>query len=135
MELKDVKNKVFARGFKHEPEEVEFMIAHYPNFGKEYCMSALGRSEGSIRNLAHKLGLKHDRSGAIALSQKVNAAAARVGKKRPNQASKVTHGADGKFVKKEHFNVDMESVRIRTDIFFLAMKSLAVKHNKNTIGA
>lgn len=45
---------------KWKPEELEFLHRHYPSMGKIWCVTALGRSEASVRAKAAELGLKLD---------------------------------------------------------------------------
>jgi len=45
-------------------EETEFLKRFYPKYGKQYCIDILGKTSGSVRSKASRLGLKSSIEGA-----------------------------------------------------------------------
>lgn len=66
--------------------DVDFLIQFYPKNGKLWCVEKLGRNAGSIRWMASQLGLKKDMSSDFHKEWVARGAAAKVGRKRPDQA-------------------------------------------------
>lgn len=73
---------------------------NYPTRGKRYCAEHFGVPESTIRSMASTLKLKADRSSEFFADWQARAAAAKVGRKRPDQAlvMKQMH-ADGRLGK------------------------------------
>jgi hypothetical protein len=87
---------------KWKPEELELLHRYYPCMGKIWCVTALGRSEASVRAKAAELGLRLDPHSTFFLEFQERAALSKIGKKRPGQAllMKQLH-AEGKLVKND----------------------------------
>ena len=80
-------------------EEVEWLIANYPEKGRCYCAEYLGKSDASIRQKTSRLKLKQNRDSEFFKDWQSRAAESKVGKKRPDQAlvMKKLH-EDGKLI-------------------------------------
>lgn len=84
------------------PEELDLLQQYYPQKGKRWCASQLGRGEGSIRWMASNLGLKQDRTSEFFEDWQRRAAESKVGKKRPEQRDVMLKlHAGGKLIKTE----------------------------------
>jgi hypothetical protein len=81
-------------------EQVEILREHYPRLGLANTANMLGRSKPSIRAKASRLGIGLDRDSEFWMDFQRRAAASKVGRKRPDQATvmKQLH-ADGKLRK------------------------------------
>lgn len=67
-------------------EDTKWLTANYPDKGKKFCASYLGRREGSIRWKAGCLGLEQNRNSEFFKDWQGRAAESKIGKKRPAQA-------------------------------------------------
>ena len=82
-------------------EQTNLLIENYPIRGKQFCCELLGLSEGSVRQKAFTLKLRHDKflPGFFKEWQQ-RAALSKVGKKRPEQAEVMRRlHRDGKLLK------------------------------------
>jgi len=115
-------------------QEIEFLIANYPERGKNWCAENLNKSEASIRQKASRLGLKQNRQSEFFLNWQSRAKESKIGKKRPEQSlvMKKNH-TEGKFV-----FTDERKKRIseRTKKYIVEnghpKGSLGLKHTKET---
>lgn len=71
---------------KYSSEEILFLKENYPNNGKSWCMKQMNRSEGSIRDMASKLGLTLNKESDFFKEFQSRAAKSKVGKKRPEHS-------------------------------------------------
>jgi hypothetical protein len=94
-------------------KQLAFLREHYPQRGKQFIVSALGRSEPAVRGKASELNLRLNPEGEFFKDFQQRAAQAKVGKKRPDQAEvmRELHRA-GKLLKTPAMNA-AQSVRFK----------------------
>ena len=83
-------------------EETQFLIEHYPSYGRIFCAEKLNKSLASIRQKTSRLGLYQDRNSEFFKDWQSRAAKSKIGKKRPEQALVIKRIHEmGKFTKTE----------------------------------
>jgi hypothetical protein len=77
--------------------DLEFLKQNYPNKGKDWCVKSLGKSEGAIRSMSAKLGLRINKDSEFFIDFQKRAAESKIGKKKPEHSQKMKqHYIDGK---------------------------------------
>ena len=66
--------------------DLELLVSNYPDMGKMWCCENINKTEGQIRYMASKLGLKQNKNSDFFDSWQKQAKISKIGKKRPRHA-------------------------------------------------
>jgi hypothetical protein len=83
---KSTQNKAQIKQKNWTEDEIKFLKDNYSQYGKEFCVENLNRTEGSIRYKAAELGLTLDTDSNHFLLFQQSAAQTKKGRKRPEQS-------------------------------------------------